>query len=191
MSYNDEEYRKRRLAEYEEWHSKTSFHPLSDWDKVVADPLVTLPNDGNYYVIANNLDEIKTFMCKLESVDRWYAVRILKDPFRSLELGEYDEDDGEVKVIKELTNIKTIRYNQFFDADERLQVYQTKETHQVLELEFNEDFLAAVTFPCLVQHSGDGGFDRGGDYEINHCQILNLTGCPLREGEMKIHLEAI
>lgn len=188
---DETEYIQQRRENYQRWYDKTSFHPFSDIDKVLSDPQTLLPKDGNFHVIANNLEEIKEFMWKIESQDRWVSVRILKDPFRDLELDENWEDDRPITPIRVIENIKTLRFNEFFEPHERLQVFQTKENQELFELEFREEFLEELTFPCLVQYSGVGGWDRGGDFEINHCQVINLKGCSLREGPMKITVESL
>lgn len=185
----EERFARERVEDYKWWRDRTSFHPLSDWDKVMDDPSVILPSDGSYYIIANNIEEIKEFFYRIEDVDRWRSVGIIED-FQSDQWYD-EEDDDEVFVVRVISEPKSLYYNQFFPVDERLQVRREEDQHDVYEIVFNENFLSGLSFPCLVQHSGQGDSDRAGKFEVNHCQILNLTGCPPREGPVKIQMEWI
>jgi len=172
-SYND----------WEEWRKTTEFYPIEKFSELALLDDVLLPANGSFYVIANNIDEIKWFLGKLECRQRWMASQILIDPFGD----DFEWEEGEVEASEERV-VRTMRYNQFYKPHERLQLESNEQEVDVSEIIFDEDFLKHLKFPCLVQNSGDSDSDRRGQFEVNHCQVLNLEGVSLREGPIKIHL---
>lgn len=184
----DGEYRAQELAAYKKWQADTEQLPLSEFGRIASEPSTILPARGGYYIVANNLEELTAFLCKIEDLSAWNQV--VKDVYV-----KYDDDDelesNEAWIESqeagwETREVRTIKFNEFYDFDQRLHVTKaTMEVRKPAAIVYRDDFLTDVTFPCLVQNSADGGYDRIGDWEMKHCQVMNLPGMAMRTGPVQ------
>lgn len=157
-------------------------YPLSHIYTLLQLPNFVLPADSCITVQLKNDDEFIDFILKLEDPSCLEQIEILKTVFYRAdeddinEVGGHDYfvDEEKVKLNVEQECIM-VRYNNFFDFKERLEVFSKKLERPTREsIVFRDDF--ERTYPAIFKYSIQRGYDRcAGDVCINSCMFIPIV----------------